>query len=210
MSRRSWKCTRFQICTNPNMVELYLKSLCSSVFKMKKALCHSCVYLLMQHTWGDVITLPLLSLTQCTVTARTNYITSFCITVRRFSALSPRPQPQPLIKVHLFIEVSKAKAAFLKTALGCGESEPARLRATVNNADTLSIPLLHCHIQNDGGEWCGLKDTEGEDKHGGGLKRRTREFFVSPLLVGEDKVTENEREVQAERNKGLRQGYRGS
>lgn len=59
------------------------------------------------------------------------------------------------------MEVLKAKAAFLKTALGCDEREPVRLRATVNNADALHSSSS-CHIQNEGGEWGGFAEVANE------------------------------------------------
>lgn len=51
----------------------------------------------------------------------------------------------------------------LKKALGFGEHEPARLRATVNNAVTLH-PSSLCQIGNTGGERCERKDAVAEDK----------------------------------------------
>lgn len=110
------------------------------------------------------------------------------------------PASAPLIKVHLIIEVSKAKAVFLKTALSCGEREPASLRATVNNADTRH-PSSSCHIQNEGGELGGFKGTETEDKLTGELiggQGSIKVFFRSPLPKSEDIVVKNESAVQCD------------
>lgn len=129
-----------------NMVEPYYKSLCNSVFKTEKGLCpFVCSFINAAcMSWSYYIT-PLFLYRVYTQNKLHNVF--FLHHLASSQSLLSSATSVPLIKVHLFTEVSKAKATFLKTALGSGECEPARLRATVNNADALHPHLLHTTYQ---------------------------------------------------------------